>query len=126
VRGIDFDLRPGQTLGIVGESGSGKSVSSMAVMGLLPETADITGSVQYRGQELLGLSDKAMSKYRGKDISMVFQDPLSSLTPVLTIGQQIIETLTIHNPGMSKQAKEARTVELLGLVGIPSPKDRLR
>lgn len=126
VRGIDFDLRPGQTLGIVGESGSGKSVSSMAVMGLLPETADITGSVRYRGQELLGLSDRAMSKYRGKDISMVFQDPLSSLTPVFTIGQQIEETLTIHNPGMSRQAKEARTIELLGLVGIPSPKDRLK
>lgn len=126
VRGIDFDLRPGQTLGIVGESGSGKSVSSMAVMGLLPETADITGSVLYRGRELLGLSDKAMSKYRGKDISMVFQDPLSSLTPVLTIGQQIVETLTVHNPGMSRQAKESRTVELLGLVGIPSPKDRLK
>ncbi|WP_284978783.1 ABC transporter ATP-binding protein [Arthrobacter sp. fls2-241-R2A-200] len=126
VRGVDFDLLPGKTLGIVGESGSGKSVTSMAIMGLLPETADITGSVRYRGKELLGLSDKAMCKHRGSDIAMVFQDPLSSLTPVYTVGNQIIEALTVHNPIMSKQAKEARAVELLRMVGIPSPKDRLK
>ncbi|MFP3580173.1 ABC transporter ATP-binding protein [Arthrobacter sp. SIMBA_036] len=126
VRGVDFDLLPGKTLGIVGESGSGKSVTSMAIMGLLPETADITGSVRYRGKELLGLSDKAMCKHRGSDIAMVFQDPLSSLTPVYTVGTQIIEALTVHNPTMSKQAKEARAVDLLRMVGIPSPKDRLK
>ncbi len=126
VRGIDFDLMPGKTLGIVGESGSGKSVTSMAIMGLLPETAEITGSVRLQGDELLGLSDKAMCRYRGNDIAMVFQDPLSSLTPVYTVGNQIIEALTVHNPAMSKQAKEARAVELLGMVGIPSPKDRLK
>ncbi|BCW47362.1 ABC transporter ATP-binding protein [Arthrobacter sp. StoSoilB5] len=126
VRGVDFDLMPGKTLGIVGESGSGKSVTSMAIMGLLPETADISGSVRYKGKELLGLSDKAMCKYRGSDIAMVFQDPLSSLTPVYTVGNQIIEALTVHNPTMSKQAKEARAVELLRMVGIPSPKDRLK
>jgi peptide/nickel transport system ATP-binding protein len=123
---VDFDLMPGKTLGIVGESGSGKSVTSMAIMGLLPETADISGSVRYKGKELLGLSDKAMCKYRGSDIAMVFQDPLSSLTPVYTVGNQIIEALTVHNPTMSKQAKEARAVELLRMVGIPSPKDRLK
>ena len=126
VRGVDFDLLPGKTLGIVGESGSGKSVTSMAIMGLLPETADITGSVRFKGKELLGLSDKAMCKHRGSDIAMVFQDPLSSLTPVYTVGTQIIEALTVHNPSMSKQAKEARAVELLRMVGIPSPKDRLK
>lgn len=126
VRGVDFDLMPGKTLGIVGESGSGKSVTSMAIMGLLPETADISGSVRYKGKELLGLSDKAMCKHRGSDIAMVFQDPLSSLTPVYTVGNQIIEALTVHNPTMSKQAKEARAVELLRMVGIPSPKDRLK
>lgn len=126
VRGVDFDLMPGKTLGIVGESGSGKSVTSMAIMGLLPETADITGSVRYKGKELLGLSDKAMCKHRGSDIAMVFQDPLSSLTPVYTVGNQIIEALTVHNPTMSKQAKEARAVDLLRMVGIPSPKDRLK
>ena len=126
VRGIDFDLRPGKTLGIVGESGSGKSVTSMAILGLLPPTAEITGSVRLLGKELLGLSDKAMCRHRGNDIAMVFQDPLSSLTPVYTVGNQIIEALTVHNPGMSKQAKEARAVELLGMVGIPSPKDRIK
>ncbi len=126
VRGIDFDLLPGKTLGIVGESGSGKSVTSMAIMGLLPQTAEVTGSVRLNGTELLGLSDKAMCRFRGNDLAMVFQDPLSSLTPVYTVGSQIIEALTVHNPTMSKQAKEARAVELLGLVGIPSPKDRLK
>jgi peptide/nickel transport system ATP-binding protein len=126
VRGVDFDLLPGKTLGIVGESGSGKSVTSLAIMGLLPATAEITGSVRLHGKELLGLSDKAMCTYRGNELSMVFQDPLSSLTPVYTVGTQIIEALTIHNPRMSKQAKEARAVELLAMVGIPSPKDRLK
>lgn len=126
VRGVDFDLLPGKTLGIVGESGSGKSVTSLAIMGLLPATAEITGSVRLHGKELLGLSDKAMCAYRGNELSMVFQDPLSSLTPVYTVGTQIIEALTIHHPGMSKQAKEARAVELLAMVGIPSPKDRLK
>jgi peptide/nickel transport system ATP-binding protein len=126
VRGVDFDLLPGKTLGIVGESGSGKSVTSLAIMGLLPSTAEITGSIRLHGKELLGLSDKAMCAYRGNELSMVFQDPLSSLTPVYTVGTQIIEALTIHHPGMSKQAKEARAVELLAMVGIPSPKDRLK
>jgi peptide/nickel transport system ATP-binding protein len=126
VRGVDFDLMPGRTLGIVGESGSGKSVTSLAIMGLLTPTAEVTGSVRLKGKELLGLSDKAMCAYRGNDIAMVFQDPLSSLTPVYTVGTQITEALTIHNPTMSKLAKEARAVELLAMVGIPSPKDRLK
>lgn len=126
VRGVDFDLMAGKTLGIVGESGSGKSVTSLAIMGLLPAAAEVSGSVRLDGRELLGLSDKAMCGYRGNELAMVFQDPLSSLTPVYTVGTQIIEALTIHNPGMSRQAKEARAVELLAMVGIPSPKDRLR
>ena len=126
VRGVNFDLYPGKTLGIVGESGSGKSVASMAIMGLHPTTADITGSIKYNGTELLGLSDKEMCTYRGKHISMVFQDPLSSLTPVYTIGDQIAEVLKVHNKGMSKQAIRDRSIELMGMVGIPSPADRLR
>ncbi|QCP00373.1 ABC transporter ATP-binding protein [Arthrobacter sp. 24S4-2] len=126
VRGVDFDLLPGKTLGIVGESGSGKSVTSLAIMGLLPTAAGITGSVRLNGTELVGLSDKAMCRYRGNDIAMVFQDPLSSLTPVYTVGHQIVEALTVHHPKMSKQATETRAVELLRMVGIPSPKDRLK
>ncbi|UKA71042.1 ABC transporter ATP-binding protein [Arthrobacter sp. FW306-06-A] len=126
VRGVDFDLMPGKTLGIVGESGSGKSVTSLAIMGLLPPTAEVSGSVRLKGRELLGLSDKDMCQYRGNDLAMVFQDPLSSLTPVFTVGTQIIEALTIHHPTMSNKAKEARAVELLAMVGIPSPKERLK
>jgi len=126
VRGIDFDLLPGRTLGIVGESGSGKSVTSLAIMGLLTPAAEVSGSVRLKGRELLGLSDKAMCEYRGNELAMVFQDPLSSLTPVFTVGTQIIEALTIHHPAMSRKAKEARAVELLAMVGIPSPKDRLK
>lgn len=126
VRGIDFDLHEGKTLGIVGESGSGKSVASMAIMGLHPTTAEITGSIKYKGTELLGLSDKEMGRYRGNEIAMVFQDPLSSLTPVFTIGDQIAEVLKIHNKGMSKQAIRDRSVELMRLVGIPDPANRLR
>ncbi|MBW3085999.1 putative ABC transporter ATP-binding protein [Austwickia sp. TVS 96-490-7B] len=124
VRGIDFDLYPGRVLGIVGESGSGKSVTSLAVMGLLPDTAKITGSITYGGKELLGLSDREMSTHRGSDIAMIFQDPLSSLTPVFTVGDQIIEALQAHGT-LEKEAARARAIELLEIVGIPSAKTRV-
>ncbi|MCB4208349.1 ABC transporter ATP-binding protein [Arthrobacter sp. UM1] len=126
VRGIDFDLEPGKVLGIVGESGSGKSVTSLAVMGLLTENADVRGSIRLGGRELVGLSDKEMSRLRGKDIAMVFQDPLSSLTPVLTIGQQLTDAIRIHNRDWPKSRVHERAVELLTLVGIPSPEQRLK
>ena len=125
VRGVDFDLYPGQVLGIVGESGSGKSVTSMAIMGLLPDSASVTGEVTLAGESVLGLSDKAMSKHRGNTISMIFQDPLSSLTPVLSIGQQITDAIKNHRPGLSKEDRQARAVELLDKVGIPDPRGRL-
>jgi peptide/nickel transport system ATP-binding protein len=125
VDGISFDLLPGRTLGIVGESGSGKSVTSLAIMGLLPDTASIRGSAKLNGTELLTLSDKEMSRYRGHDISMVFQDPLSSLTPVFTVGDQLIEALTVHGQ-MSKRQAFQRGVELLDLVGIPQPQKRMK
>lgn len=125
VRGVDFDLYPGQVLGIVGESGSGKSVTSMAIMGLLPDSASVTGEITLAGESVLGLSDKAMSKHRGNTISMIFQDPLSSLTPVLSIGQQITDAIKNHRPAMSKEDRETRAVELLDKVGIPDPRGRL-
>ena len=91
VRGIDFDLAAGEVLGIVGESGSGKSVTSLAIMGLLPPGAKVTGSITLHGDELLGKSDGRMTKIRGHELAMVFQDPLSALTPIYTIGFQLIE-----------------------------------
>src|SRR3954468_11939345 len=120
VRGVDYALRSGEVLGIVGESGSGKSVTSLAVMGLLPASAQITGSVRYRGQELLGQKDPAMSRVRGKGVSMIFQDPMTSLDPVYKVGYQIEETLRVHDRQLSRQAARARATELLELVGIPN------
>ncbi|MCF6745164.1 ABC transporter ATP-binding protein [Blastococcus sp. KM273128] len=126
VRGVDYTLRPGEVLGIVGESGSGKSVTSLAVMGLLPASARVTGSVRYRGEELLGLRDKDMSLLRGSGISMIFQDPMTSLDPVYKVGDQIEETLRIHDRNLSRKAATARAVELLELVGIPQAEERVR
>ncbi|MFJ3028553.1 dipeptide ABC transporter ATP-binding protein [Curtobacterium sp. NPDC087080] len=124
VRGVDLELRRGEVLGIVGESGSGKSVTSMAILGLLPETTKVTGSIELEGQELIGRSDKQMSKLRGAKVAMVFQDPLSAFTPVYTIGDQIAETVLVHRGGTKQQAR-ARAVELLKLVGIPQAEQRV-
>jgi glutathione transport system ATP-binding protein len=125
VRGVDFDLYPGRTLAIVGESGSGKSVTSMAVMGLLPEYASVTGSIVLGGRQLLGLDDRQMSKIRGRDLGMIFQDPLSSLTPIFSVGRQIVEALEIHQ-NLDRDVAWKRAVELLDLVGIPNAAERAR
>jgi peptide/nickel transport system ATP-binding protein len=123
VRGVSYDLRRGEVLGIVGESGSGKSVTSMAVMGLLPKTATITGSIRFGGKDLLKLSDKQMNEVRGQGISMVFQDPMTSLNPVYSIGYQIAEAITAHHD-LKKEVALKQAVELLDLVRIPNPKQR--
>jgi len=125
VREVSYQLRQGEALGIVGESGSGKSVTSMAIMGLLPKNARVDGSVQLMGEEILGLPDKAISEVRGKKIAMIFQDPLTSLNPVYTIGFQISEAVLAHN-GVGKKRAWERSRELLELVGIPLPEQRLR
>jgi peptide/nickel transport system ATP-binding protein len=125
VRGVSYDLAPGEVLGIVGESGSGKSVSSLAVMGLLPRSARISGSVTLQGQELLGRSDTELAKVRGNKIAMVFQDPLSALTPVYTVGDQIAETIRIHQR-LAAGPAAARAVELLDSVGIPNAAQRAK
>ncbi|MBA3523671.1 MAG: ABC transporter ATP-binding protein [Geodermatophilaceae bacterium] len=125
VRGVSYRLMPGEVLGIVGESGSGKSVTSLAIMGLLPKSARVTGSVKFRGRELLGLGDGDFSKIRGKGIAMIFQDPMTSLDPVYKVGYQISETVRQHDKHLSGKAARARAVDLLELVGIPNAKDRV-
>jgi peptide/nickel transport system ATP-binding protein len=124
VRGVTYQVRRGEALGIVGESGSGKSVTSMAIMGLLPRTARVTGSARVLDQEVIGLGDAAISRIRGEKIAMIFQDPLTSLNPVYTIGYQIAEAVLTHRDVTKKQARE-RAVELLDKVGIPNPERRV-
>lgn len=126
VRGISYHVNPGEVVAMVGESGSGKSAAAMAVMGLLPEYATVSGSVRLQGTELLGLGDDGMSRFRGKSIGMVFQDPMSALTPVYTVGDQIAEALRVHQGAVGKKAARERAVELLELVGISQPSQRAR
>src|SRR5213076_985217 len=104
-----------EVVALVGESGAGKSASAMAVAGLLPEYAEVAGSIRLHGDELIGLSDQRMSTIRGNAIGTVFQDPMSALTPVYTIGDQIAEAIEIHHHGIARQAARARAVELLDL-----------
>lgn len=126
VDGVSFDVRPGQTVGLVGESGCGKSVTSLAIMGLLPHRGNtVSGTVTYDGSDLLSLSDKEMGAKRGKDISMIFQDPLSSLNPVVPIGRQVTEVLERHR-GMSKKEAMPHARDMLTKVGIPDPERRLK
>jgi oligopeptide/dipeptide ABC transporter ATP-binding protein len=126
VRGLSFTIDSGEVLAIVGESGCGKSASAMAITGLLPEYADISGSVRLHGEELLGLADPQMSRIRGTKIGTVFQNPMSALTPVYTVGDQIAEALQIHQPDLNRRSARLRAVELLELVGIKQPEQRAR
>ncbi|WP_329198851.1 ABC transporter ATP-binding protein [Streptomyces sp. NBC_01435] len=125
VRGVDFDLLPGRTLGIVGESGSGKSATAMAVMGLLPPSAELRGQVLLGGRDLIGLGDKELSALRGSSIGMVFQDPLSALTPIFSVGRLLSDALRVHQD-LTKRAAWEQAVELLDLVGIPDPRGRAK
>jgi oligopeptide/dipeptide ABC transporter ATP-binding protein len=125
VNGLSFDIAPGDTLAIVGESGCGKSVTALAILGLLSRAGRITsGAAQFGGRDLLRLSDRAMRSIRGKEIAIIFQDPMTSLNPVLTVGRQIREALETHFDLDRKEA-EQRAVELLDRVGIPSARARL-
>ncbi|MGW4637002.1 dipeptide ABC transporter ATP-binding protein [Sphaerisporangium sp. NPDC004334] len=125
VRGVGFHVGAGEVLGIVGESGAGKSAACLAVMGLLPRHATVSGSVLLHGRELLGVPEKRLAAYRGRAISMVFQDPLSAMTPVYRVGDQIAEAVRVHQRVSRRQAAD-RAVELLDLVGIPHPRRRAR
>jgi oligopeptide transport system ATP-binding protein len=126
VNGISFDIAPGETLGIVGESGCGKSVTSLALLGILPRAGRaVAGSAIFDGQDLLQLSDDDLQAIRGKEIAMIFQDPMTSLNPVLTIGSQIREPLETHF-GMDRKEADKRAAELVDRVGIPGAKTRLK
>ena len=126
VEGLSFTVAPGETLAIVGESGCGKSVTSMSILRLIQSPPGrIAGSIRFEGQELLDLPEAAMRRIRGNDIAMIFQEPMTSLNPVLTVGRQITETLRLHQ-GLSARAAEARAAEALNLVGIPAPERRAR
>ncbi len=126
VDGVSFDVRPGQTVGLVGESGCGKSVTSLAIMGLLPRRGNrVEGEASFEGTNLLALDEKAMRERRGRDIAMIFQDPLSSLNPVVAVGLQVTEVLERHR-GMSRRAARPLARDLLKRVGIPDPDRRLK
>jgi peptide/nickel transport system ATP-binding protein len=126
VDGVSFHVEAGETLAIVGESGCGKSVTAMSILRLIPEPpGKIAGAIRFNGRNLLEASDREMRDIRGNEISMIFQEPMTSLNPVLTVGRQIGETLRLHQ-GLSKQQAEDRAVEMLNLVGIPEAKRRVR
>ena len=126
VRGVSFDLRRGETLAIVGESGSGKTIAAKSIMGILPDNARVEGgNATFEGQDLLSLSEKELRKVRGPKVSMVFQDPMTSLDPTMKVGPQIMESLKKHL-GMGKSRARERALELLKLVGIPNPEARLK
>src|SRR5688572_8163381 len=125
VDGVSFAIQPGETLALVGESGCGKSVTSLSILRLIasPPGRTVAGAIRFNGHDLLGLTERAMRKVRGNEISMIFQEPMTSLNPVLTVGRQIAETLVLHR-GLAHSAATARAIEMLRLVNIPEPARR--
>jgi ABC-type dipeptide/oligopeptide/nickel transport system ATPase component len=126
VDGLTFEVNPGETLGIVGESGCGKTMAAMSIMRLLPRGGVIaSGEIRFDGRDLVKLTDAELRKVRGNGIGMVFQDPMTSLNPTMTIGRQIAETVRLHWD-VSKEKAMDRAAEVLGLVGLPHPRERLK
>jgi peptide/nickel transport system ATP-binding protein len=124
VRGISFELRRGETLGLVGESGSGKSATSLAMMRLLPPSAVVSGSIAVAGTELLTLPEEAMRRRRGQEIAMIFQEPMTALNPVMKVGRQIGEALLAHAPKLGRHEVRQRVLEAMHEVGLPDPERR--
>ena len=126
VDGLSYDVFPGETLGIVGESGSGKSVSMLTVFGLIPQPPGriVRGTVRYKGRDLLRLKKRELRKVRGNEVAMIFQDPMTSLNPVLTVGRQLGEAIKTHFPDEKDDAVKKRVIDLLRLVGVPNPETR--
>ena len=119
VNGVTFDVFPGETLAVVGESGSGKSVTAMALMRLLPETAQIDGQMVFDGRDVMGMTTRDMRKLTGNEIAMIFQDPMTAMNPVFTVGHQLDEAILIHNSNVTSKEARKKSIEMLDLVGIP-------
>jgi peptide/nickel transport system ATP-binding protein len=126
VDGISFRINEGETLGLVGESGSGKSATSLAILRLLPPTASVTGSIRFAGRPLLSLTSEEMRRYRGREIAMIFQEPMTALNPVMPIGRQIAESLEAHHRDLTRKQIRERVLEALHEVALPDPERRLR
>jgi oligopeptide/dipeptide ABC transporter ATP-binding protein len=126
VDGISYDVFPGETLGIVGESGSGKSVSTLSILGLIPQPPGriVSGTAMFKGKDLLTLGKRALRNVRGDEVAMIFQDPMTSLNPVLTIGYQLGEAIATHYPKVPDAEVKQRVIDLLRLVGVPNPESR--
>ncbi|RWK43422.1 ABC transporter ATP-binding protein [Mesorhizobium sp.] len=124
IRGVDFVAEAGKVLGIVGESGSGKSIMMRAALGLSPSLSTVTGSIKLRGEELVGANERRMRELRGSRIGLVFQDPMTALNPVITVGKLIAEAVRLHKPHMSAAEARRRSIELLELVAVPQPEVR--
>ena len=124
VRGVSFQIGPGETLGLVGESGSGKSAASLAILRLLPETARIDGAIYFTGEPLLALSEEEMRQRRGREIAMIFQEPMTALNPVMPVARQIAEALEAHHPNLSRKEVRARVLQSMHEVGLPEPERR--
>jgi peptide/nickel transport system ATP-binding protein len=125
VQDISFHINAGETLGLVGESGSGKSATSLALLRLLPPSAQITGSITFSGQSLLSLPEESMRRHRGRDLAMIFQEPMTALNPVMSIGRQIAESLRAHHPNLSRNSIKNKVIEALHQVALPDPEQRL-
>jgi oligopeptide/dipeptide ABC transporter ATP-binding protein len=127
VKDVSYDLNPGEVLGVIGESGSGKSVSVLSVLGLIPQPPGriVSGEAVFKGRDLIKMSKRELRNVRGGEVAMIFQDPMTSLNPVLTIGYQIAEAIIAHNPGVKDEEARSRTIELLKLVGVPSAEQRV-
>ena len=126
VKGISFCIKPGETLGLVGESGSGKSATSLAVLRLLPPTASVAGNVEFDGENLLKLPEEAIRRRRGREIAMIFQEPMTALNPVMPVGAQIAEAVRAHHPGESRKAARAKVLSAMEEVGLPEVERRAK
>ncbi|MDR1214128.1 MAG: ABC transporter ATP-binding protein [Propionibacteriaceae bacterium] len=120
VRDLSFTIEPGQRLGLIGQSGSGKSVTALAVMGLLAENAQVTGSVRFDGRRLLGAKEAELAQLRGRDLTMVFQEPMTALDPTMKVGRQVAEVIRLHEESSGRETRR-RVIEMLDRVGLPNP-----